>query len=164
MYCQYCGTEATNELNYCKRCGGNLNPPMSAPVESFARPSISPMAVWGMGASTFGIVFGGLIVLFGFISEMMRTGNLHGAVYVWMAALGALIIVGSVGLLVWLWLSLLGGRTRHETSSSPQLRRPSASTADFITAPPRVSALPEPVPSVTEHTTRTFEPSYRDTK
>ncbi len=62
MFCQFCGTEATHELNYCKRCGGNLNPPTGISVQD-ARPPVSPWVAGAIGLTTLTTVLGGLAII-----------------------------------------------------------------------------------------------------
>ena len=61
------------------------------------------------------------------------------------------------GVLVWLLISR--SRVRRTTSEIDQKQKDTNELGD---APPR--QLVEPVPSVTEHTTRTFEPVYEKRK
>ncbi|HYO63480.1 MAG TPA: hypothetical protein VER08_07475 [Pyrinomonadaceae bacterium] len=159
MFCQHCGAEATHELNYCKRCGGNLNPAGSQDL--LVRPVVPPATVWGIGATTFLLVAVGLIILFGFISLMADRGMTPPAL-VTMTLFGALTLLGCVALLVRLWRLLLTGGQAQAVPRPVQLARP---TATNELPPQRAGALPEafgPVPSVTEHTTRTFDPAYRE--
>ena len=160
MYCQHCGAETPPDLKYCKRCGGNLNP--SGATELAARPGVSPASVWGVGATTFLLVVGGLVVLFGFLYGMAQRG-LHPPAIMTLALFGALTILGSVALLVRLWRILLTGG--HMQASAPRAAAIPRPAASYELPPQRVSAITEGfghVPSVTEHTTRTFEPAYKE--
>ena len=59
MYCQSCGTEVTKELNYCNRCGANLNASSNLP-EQFVRPvslTAPTIAVALMVVISLGIIF-----------------------------------------------------------------------------------------------------------
>ena len=157
MFCQHCGVEVTHDLNYCKRCGGGLNPQELAP-----RASVSPFTVWGIGTTTVFLVVGGLAVLFAFIFGLARRGDLPAPAITMLAVLGTLTILGSTALMMRLWRFLLAGPHAQTPARPAQLPRPSAASE---LPPPRARALPEafdPVPSVTEHTTRTFDPAYRE--
>ena len=48
MFCPYCGTESTQGLNYCKRCGANLGAGLQAGGQE-ASPAISNGAAWACG-------------------------------------------------------------------------------------------------------------------
>jgi hypothetical protein len=61
---------------------------------------------------------------------------------------------------VLIWLLLRGGRRAREAGDAEPQRR--QATRELAEAQARV--LPEPVPSVTEHTTRTFDPVYSERK
>ena len=160
MFCQHCGVEVTHDRNYCTRCGGSLVQP--GPQEVAPRPHVSAMSVWGIGATTFLLVVGGLVALFGFIFGMSQTGVTTPAL-VMMALLGSLTILGSAALMMRLWRLLLAGPHAQTTPAGPaQLPRPSAASE---LPPPRASALRDAcdhVPSVTEDTTRTCDTAYRE--
>ena len=153
MYCQFCGAEATQELNYCKRCGGNLTPLAGGGGQEMMRSQVSPLSVWGIGITTLILVVGGLIVLFGFMMEMGRSGFPPPALAL-LAACGAVTILGSVALLTFLWKYVLGGAsTRNVNPAALPPRR-----LNNELPPHSINNLPEHVPaSITEHTTRTFE-------
>lgn len=166
MYCQHCGAEATHDLNYCKRCGGNLNLlPASTTGQAMARAadSISPLSVAAIGLTTFGLVVGGLLVLFGMLYNISsHPDGVRGDAIIWLGAFGAVTILGSVGLLMRLWKMLLGNsKSQPDTGGFPfQLRQ--HNTTKGLGAP-RLNTLPDATSSsITEHTTRTFEPSYRE--
>ncbi|HYP52449.1 MAG TPA: hypothetical protein VEQ42_02855 [Pyrinomonadaceae bacterium] len=159
MFCQHCGAEATHELNYCKRCGGNLNPVGAQDLS--VRPAVPPATVWGIGATTFLIVVIGLLIILGFVS-MRADRGLSPPALTTISLFGAMTLLGSVALLMRLWRLLLTGGQTQVVNRPVQLARP---TATNELPPQKVSALPEafgPVPSVTEHTTRTFDPAYRE--
>ncbi len=156
MYCQFCGAEASQELNYCKRCGGSLNPLATAGTrELAARPAASPLSILAIGLTTLILVVGGLIVLFGFVAEMARNG-FPPPVLVTLAILGATTILGSVWLLTRLWKFALGGESKSSAAEPPAL--PVRRLANEL-PPHRIDHLSEPAAptSVTEHTTRTFD-------
>jgi len=159
MYCQFCGTEATHELNYCKRCGGNLNPPASLSVPD-TRPAVSGRVAFAVGATTLFTVLGGLLALFHGLIELARTG-VHSAVLAWIGLFAALTIFGSLALFIWLWWRVLGVGAARPVAKTPQLNRPSF--ANELVGVRTPAALPDPIPSsVTEHTTRTFDALYSE--
>lgn len=169
MFCQHCGAEATQDLNYCKRCGGNLNllPNAGASGHELMRPAtssgISALSVAAIGLTTFGMVVGGLLVLFGMLYNISsHPEGVRGDALVWLGGFGALTILGSVALLIRLWTMLLTNKSQDTGGFQFPFQLRQHTPAKGLGAP-RISALPDAAPSsVTEHTTRTFEPSYRE--
>lgn len=161
MYCPNCGAESTFGLNYCKQCGANL----TETAQSTTTPTTkNTAAALILAAATVAIVLGGLGIVFtstlglvgpqppGFsqpVSDSMTIGGM-------MVAFGSSAIVLVALMLIKLFSRVMGYGSlvekpfRRATSSPPQQRTQ-------IPAPPIV------VSSVTEHTTRNFEPprAYR---
>lgn len=161
MFCQFCGTEATHELNYCKRCGGNLNPPTSLPVQD-TRPPVSPWVAGAIGLTTFATAIGGLLIIFIAMAELKGAGLPPGLLG-WLAMFGAATIFGTITLFIWLWARVLGVggvRAPRAPKDPPRLKKASF-TGELSNA--HLRSLPDPVPaSVTEHTTRTFDAVYNE--
>jgi hypothetical protein len=152
MFCPYCGTESTQGLNYCNRCGGNLSTPAqaSAPFEHHA-PSAG--TTWAAGVTMTLLVVIGLGFLFGMMRDLVHTGHSPDAVVVIMMC-GVLTILGSLFMLTRFWMRVLGVRSVKAEKSLPGTR-PSHTNE---LGPSRFDALPDAQPaSVTEHTTRTLE-------
>ena len=154
MYCPNCGAEATPGLNYCKRCGGSLTQLSSAQE---IRPAVSAPNAWAVGMTTVFLVVGGLAVLFGLLTDMLHSGLIPQMI-VLLAALGALTILGSVALLMRFWMRLLNLSSR--SADDPTRLKNFAAVNEL--GPARTSPFADPLGSVTEQTTRTFEPSYRE--
>jgi hypothetical protein len=150
MYCPSCGTEVTKELNYCNRCGANLSLTTNVSEQPVRVVSTSG-PIWAMAMM---VVFG-LGIIFGGVNSLAMK-NINGAMLTWIV-LGCLgMIFGVVSLFLRHWSSMIGG--------SQQIERP-AKLNKAIKSEPRQAQLPpsrtEPVPSVTENTTRTLEPIER---
>lgn len=151
MYCPSCGTEVTLGLNYCNRCGANLSQSTNLPEQ--------PVRLVNLTGPTIAIalmVIVGLGIVFASMSDLARNG-FHPVALTWMviAALG--MIMGVAALVIRQW-SNLAGVVKPKEQSLPRKK-----SADKEFAPAQLPPLrSEPVPSVTEHTTRTFEPSYID--
>lgn len=158
MYCANCGAESTFGLNYCKRCGGNL----SDTPQPAGPPSKNIVAALILAAATVGIVLGGLGIVFSEALSLIgpqpagSAPPVHDAVVV----AGMMVLFGSATIgLVSLMLIKLFSRmmgigyaekpARPASAFMPQQRSPQ------IAAPPIV------MQSVTEHTTRNFEPRLR---
>lgn len=152
MYCPTCGNEIAVELKYCNRCGANLTlPAMSAPM-MMAPPKLTiPSIVLGI------TILGGLGIMFGAATELARQG-FHPAALVWMVLFSAATLFGCVGLLI-RFLTKMMTLQQREIAPPPQHSRPAIPDRPAMHhLPPRM----EPMPSVTENTTRTFTPVYRE--
>jgi hypothetical protein len=156
MYCPYCGTETTQGLNYCNRCGGNLAPlTQAAPQES--RTIVAPGAAWAAGLTTASVVIIGIGMIFPITSELTARGMAPVAV-VAIALFVALAVVGCAAMLLRFWSLLFGtGGARHDNPATAALPQHKAQDTRGLDAPRFDSLNPAPVPSVTEQTTRTLE-------
>jgi hypothetical protein len=97
----------------------------------------------------------GFIALFTTVYNLGERPNFDSKYLIAIMAFGGATVVGVVGLLVWLLLRLTGAHpqpTNIESTSKPIMREHLA---------PQLPAAPIAMPSVTEHTTRNFEPSSR---
>jgi len=149
MYCPTCGNEISVELKYCNRCGANLTlSATSAPMVLAPVKLTVPSIVLGI------TILGGLGIIFGAASDFARQG-LHPAAIVWMILLSAATLFGCVGLLIRFLTKMM---TLHRELAPPQPRPTFTDRPPIQHLPPRM----EPVPSVTENTTRTFTPIYRE--
>lgn len=151
MYCQSCGSEVTKELNYCNRCGANLNVSSNLPDQVVRPVSLTAptIAVALMVVISLGIIFAS-------ISDLARK-EIHPAALTWMVIGGLGMIIGVVALILRQWAQLAGVAKQQERSL-PR-KKIFEKEAAPLPLPPLRS---EPIASVTEHTTRTFEPVYRE--
>ena len=153
MYCPICGAESTQGLNYCKRCGAGLSA-STPPIEQ--KSSIGK----AMGVMLFLVSLvsiAGFVALFSTVYNLGERPTFEPRTLICIMAFGGATVVGVVGLLVWLLLRLTTGN------------QPVASLDKTANPAPRdygVQQLPAPpigIPSVTENTTRNFDPSrYRE--
>src|SRR6185503_1593711 len=154
MYCPTCGNEINVELKYCNRCGANLSlPAMAAPVAMAPVKLTVPSIVLGL------TILGGRRMIYRKTTEFARQG-LHPAAIVWMVLFSAATLFGCTGLMIRFFTKML---TMPQGISAGQTSRPATITINdrqpaHHLPPPRM----EPVPSVTENTTRTFSPVYRE--
>jgi hypothetical protein len=153
MYCSTCGKPVTAGLSYCNHCGAKLSGAKSnGPTELFP-----DSLVWAI-VSVFVVGLGGTI---GLMAVMKDAGNFNPGMILGLTFMSFAIMLAVEGVLVWLLL----GRRKGEIVSAKQ-----EATAQLEGAPTRelgaaeARALPEPVASVTDHTTRTLEPVYREPK
>jgi hypothetical protein len=151
MFCQTCGAEFSYELNYCNRCGSNLNPTaLAARTEMVPVSTAKPMVAIGiiMAAITlggFGILIAGAIQLAGVLHQTDP-------------AL-AVIMFGMIVILV--TDIMLGRMLSRLLSASLQTGQPARFKPAVKEFPKQINPRPEPIGSITEHTTRTFDPVYR---
>jgi len=163
MFCPNCGAESTFGLNYCKLCGGSLSD-ASPPA---ATPGKNVLAALILAAATVGIVLGGIAIVFNFALSLIGpqppgfTPPNHdaGPVAGMMVVFGSAAIILTTFMLIRLFARVMG----FGSPSNKPARRAHA----FPTSP-NVAQIPAPpmaVHSVTEHTTRNFEPRVyqRDT-
>jgi hypothetical protein len=150
MYCSTCGAEATLDVYYCKRCGNSLNQQtmiQTTPV-SLNGPS------WAMAVA---IIFM-LGTIFGAVIKLAEIG-VSAVALTWMV----IVSLGSVIALVALIFRQLSHMSLNRQQQLPMQAAPALkphTTSELYAG--RQGALPEPVPSVTEHTTRTFDAVYRE--
>lgn len=151
MYCPTCGNEITVELKYCNRCGANLAvPAMNSPM-MFAPPKLTiPSIVLGI------TILGGLGMIFGAATEFARR-DLHPFALVWIILFSAATLFGCVGLLIRFLTNMM--TLSRGIAPAPQ---PRPAFKDRPTMPHLPPPRMEPVPSVTENTTRTFAPIYSE--
>jgi hypothetical protein len=150
-YCPSCGNEITVELKYCNRCGANLTlPAMSAPTPMAPVKLTVPSIVLGL------MVIAGLGIIFGAATDLARSG-IHPAAIVWMVLFCAATLFGCTGLMIRFFTKMFTMQRGIAPEPPP---RPAMSDRQqpMHHLPPRM----EPVPSVTENTTRTFTPIYRE--
>lgn len=153
MYCPICGAESIQGLNYCKRCGAGLSA-STPPLEQ--KGSIGK----AMGVMLFLVSLvsiAGFVALFSTVYNLGERSTFDTRALIGIMAFGGATVIGVVGLLVWLLLRLTTG---HQPAASPD-RTANPAPRDY-----GVPQLPAPqigIPSVTENTTRNFDPSrYRE--
>ena len=151
MYCPTCGSEITVELKYCNRCGANLALPASSLPETVIAPvSLTvPTIVVGLTITV------GLGIIFGGVTGLARM-QVHPAAITWMVLFSMATLFGCSAMLIRFWTKMLV--SQRQSPATKQANRPAFERATPQQLPPRF----DPVPSVTEHTTRTFSQAYRE--
>ncbi len=168
MYCPTCGTTASAEQKFCRACGTNLqivsqalsgqlttsvpNDLMSVVQELRSRRR--KMFRWG-----FITFWGGIIVaaLLGVIGGALESINPPvGEAIAALSGLGGIILLIGIGMMIYsAFLPKVSGPT--SSAQSPALSSSASPTGTPM--PPS----PEPVPSVTEHTTVKLESPQPET-
>jgi len=152
MYCSSCGAESTLELNYCNRCGANMSQ-VIAPQQQIVPMSLTKPVV-AIGLTTLILTLGGFAVL------GIAAFNL-GQVFRTPDPLIAMMIFGMITIAISdiMLLRLLSRIVRTALEGRPVAHLPKAAAREV---PKQLSPRLEPVPSVTENTTRTFTPLFRE--
>ena len=145
MYCTNCGTQLAQGLSYCNRCGFNVrekNETNTGAINSFLT------AIVVLGVIGLGIMLGGALVL-------KKDANLSQAI-VGFFMLFTFLIVGMTELM------LVRNLSRLLNAKEEKPRSLAAAPVQHDLRLPQASSLGEPVPSVTENTTRTLEYARRE--
>jgi hypothetical protein len=153
MYCPTCGVVVAQGLSYCNFCGAKLSEAKGDDV--IKSPEVKPGLLVAAMAGVFILGLVAITMLLGMMKAVLR---LDAGVILGFALLCFLIML----LLEGVFLRLLFRRKRGaaEAGDTEQLKRHETKELDATQA----RELPEHMPSVTEHTTRTFDPIYNDRK
>jgi predicted nucleic acid-binding Zn ribbon protein len=147
MYCAACGTPLAPGLSFCNRCGMSLKE-RSEGKKDWVNSYLTAIAIIG--------IFGLIVMLGGAIA--LRNGAQLGEEVVGIFMLMTFAIVGVVELSLCRQLSRLNRAAEKRESVVTPLQ---PGMVNGVSGPqPR--ALAEPVPSVTENTTRTLEYSRKE--
>jgi hypothetical protein len=153
MYCSSCGASVAQGLSYCNYCGAKLSGANGDNVikSSGVKPELLVSAMVGLfilGLMAIAVLIGVLKAVAGFDLPFLLAATMFSFVLM-------LVVEG-----VLIGLLLKGKRGAKEAGDAERLKE--QTTKELGEAQARV--LPEPVPSVTEHTTRSFEPIYGERK
>ena len=160
MYCQTCAAEIQPGLNYCNRCGAQVHV-APAPREVVIAPVDLTSPTRWLAATiclTLFIGFGMLLLTLIGLANM----GIHGEPLVAITVFGLFAIFGTEFMLIRMMSRLLlsakeEGRFFGSKRAGKKELRPPAPQG-FIQPP----AYTDPLGSVTEHTTRTFSPTYKE--
>ena len=151
MYCSSCGSSITPHLTYCNRCGARVNgrDEVSARVADFPESLVAAMValfVFGLG------------VIIGLIAVMKNVVNFEPGIILAITFFMVTLLMILESVFIYLLFSsrkFARQRFQHQEftpNTTKELRES------------RTPMLSEPMPSVTEQTTRAFEPIYREQK
>jgi hypothetical protein len=136
-------------LSYCNYCGAKLS---GAKDDNLIKsPEVKPELLVSAMAGVFIL---GLIAITMLVGVMKVILQLEGGLILAFALLCFLIMLSLEG--VFLRLLFRGRRGTEEAGDNVRFKGQATKELDAA----RAGLLPEPVPSVTEHTTRTFDPVY----
>jgi len=151
MYCSTCGVAVAQNLSYCNYCGAKLS---GARGDSVSEPgAVKPETL--VAAMVFIFIFGlgAITVLMGVMKAVLHLETEQILAFILLSFLIMLSLEGVI-------IRLLFRRKRvtEEAGNTVQLKGQATTELDAAQA----RTLPEPIPSVTEHTTRAFEPVYNE--
>lgn len=152
MYCSSCGIALTPGLSYCNRCGASLSPAKDN-AEAKPPPSQVDSLLEGIVLTTLfglGIILGGMVV--------MKALDFREPLIIAYMILSSLAFFGIYSVYIWQFFRL--DRGIKKSGSATQMEELDTKELE----PAQEHALPEAPPTVTERTTRAFEPSYRQRK
>ena len=146
MYCQTCGSVLAHKTKYCNRCGTQLVPSGDvSPDKTAAEKRLDEYLDGLFWISVFGLGFiiGGTVVL-------TRVG-VRDLIVLGYAILSTIVFMINFGFSLWGALSIM-----RSSKDGKLTMQPGHETREL--GPPKIEPLPIPVTSVTENTTRSFEP------
>jgi hypothetical protein len=153
MYCSSCGVAVTQGLGYCNYCGAKLNGANGDSVSTTSE--VKPEMLVGAMVTLFVLGLVAIAILTGVMKSVL---NLDAGQILGFAALSFLIML----LIEGVFILLLLRRPRGAEETSKSLPSKNQTTNELNAAQER--ALPEPSLSVTDHTTRAFDPIYSERK
>ena len=146
MYCSACGVSLVQDLSYCNYCGAKLT---GDKVIKASEVKPETLVAGMVAVLVFGLV--GIVFL---LMAMKMVGLNQGQILAF-TILSFLMMLLVEGVLIWQLSSRKRGAKRADTALSKN-----QTTNELDMAPARL--LAEAMPSVTEHTTRTFKPIYSE--
>jgi len=149
MYCSSCGVAVTPGLSYCNYCGEKLNGAKSDSI--IQSPEVKPETLIAAMVLTFVFGLAAITVLMGVMKAVLHFDL--GPILAF-TLLSFLIMLSLEGVMI----RLLFRRKHRSEEPADTVRLQGHATRELDAANAR--ALPEPIASVTEHTTRAFDPSY----
>jgi predicted amidophosphoribosyltransferase len=149
MYCSSCGVAVTPGLSYCNYCGEKLSGAKSDSI--IKSPEVRPETLVAAMVFTFVFGLGAITVFMGVMKAVLHLEL--GQILAFML-LSFLIMLSLEGVII----RLLFRRKRGAEEAGDAVLLKAQATRELDAAQARV--LPEPMQSVTEHTTRAFDPIY----
>lgn len=146
MYCQACGSAIAHKTKYCNRCGTQLVPAGEKSLDKTAAEKRLDEYLDGLfWISVFGLGFiiGGTVVL-------TKVG-VRDLIVIGYAILSTIVFLINFGFSLWGALSIM-----RNSKDGKLTMQPGHNTREL--GPPKIEPLPIPAISVTENTTRSFEP------
>lgn len=157
MYCPSCGAQYEQKMNFCKRCGANM-----APASNTIEFHLPRLRVTGMTWAIVLFSFVGLAISMTALSALQGT-SLSSDDLVVVFAMSLLFVLSVAGMLGWQLariVSIWQQAVQQSTQKAQQeLSTPTQPALSPSATPPTLAAPREAVASVSEHTTRSFNPA-----
>ncbi len=152
MYCSSCGTAVTRGVNFCRRCGTQLSGTNDEEIAVSAG-TLPESLIWAIVA----VFVVGLGATIGLIA-VMKNLEFNPALTIAFPIVIFLLMLAIEGVFIW---KLLGPRRRaKEVLGTGRLQEKAMNELGEV----QTSWITDAAPSVTEHTTHTFEPSHIEQK
>jgi hypothetical protein len=152
MYCSSCGVAVAQGLSYCNSCGAKLSGAKADSIIKTTELRAESLIISAM----VGLFVLGLLAISVLMGVMKAVLDLNVGQILGFATLSFLIMLLIEGVLIW----RLSRRKRGAEATGDTRLSKEQITKELDAA--RARELPEPVPSVTEGTTRSLEPAYRE--
>jgi hypothetical protein len=152
MYCSTCGATVAQDLSYCNHCGAKVGGAKGdgASKSSEVKPELLVSAM-------VGLFILGLVAIAVLVGVLKAVADFDFPILLVVTMFSFLLMLMVEGVLIGL---LLGGRRRARKTEAAERQLKEKPTRELGEA----RVLPEPMPSITEHTTRSFEPIYSERK
>ncbi|PWT89169.1 MAG: hypothetical protein C5B55_11845 [Blastocatellia bacterium] len=148
MFCSSCGGAIKPNLTYCNHCGDRLN--KTARENQIKESEMdSDSLVWAIVA----VFLGGLGITIGLLAVMRKVAFFNIGLMIFFTLLCFLLMCLIEVVFIWLLIS----RRYPKETMEPMRALDSATRALGDT---EMKGLPEPLTSVTDQTTRSFDPVY----
>jgi hypothetical protein len=151
MYCSTCGVAVAQGLSYCNYCGAKLNTEEGKSVSK--SPEVNPQFLLSAMIGLFILGLAAITVLMGMMKTVLGLPVERVLGFALLPFLVMLLLEG-------LCLRLLMRRNRPTEKKGDRAPLNERATKELDAASEQF--LAEAVPSVTDHTTRTLEPVYRE--
>jgi len=150
MYCSTCGVAVAQGLTYCNYCGAKLGGVRDNERET---PEVRPELLVSAMAGVFILGVGAITLLMGMMKSVLDLPADRVLAFALLPFLIMLLLEG-----VFLRLLFRSKRGSKKPGETAQLKGQATRELDAAQG----GALPEHRPSVTENTTRAFDPTYLD--
>jgi len=156
MFCPSCGTEYQIELKYCNRCGANLSALTTTPAEVVSVDLTRAITTIGTTLAVV-TVAGFLAVIIGASKLAEKKPTMSNDTIIALIVMGMLTILTTDVFLIRQLSRLISASLTSGVRAPKRMKAPAVAPQ----LPKPDTARLEPAPSVTENTTRFFEPAYR---
>lgn len=152
MYCSSCGNLVNNSLRFCNHCGAGLTGTKDTDSKELSEASFNTLI-----GCIIAVPIAGLGLILGMMVVMKEELGFSNDVIIAFTAVSFLLMAAAEAVFIW----LLVQRTRKD-KKSPDNSQYSKEVVIRELSEGQARGLSEPIPAVTEHTTRHLEPVLRD--